>query len=198
MFKKFLISIIFFIFITSCNSIRPAYIKNSPYSNVTRREISIYVDKNFGESDKVYIANAVDQWNYALNGHIILQIVSYNFDVNIDNINKNILDDAFIIKKIYANNPLVKDAPGKMTLAWVDCIGGHYMWIIRDRFDNQQMQGIVMHEFGHMLGAKHVNKPSLMLPIYNAETYKCIDSETMYSVAQYNNLQFEDLNYCLY
>src|SRR5271166_5368407 len=54
------------------NNVATAY----PY-----KTINIWVDKDFGEADRVSIDDAIMQWNYALNGSIVLKVNSYEFEM---------------------------------------------------------------------------------------------------------------------
>lgn len=176
---------------------------NSPngYSPIPLKVIPIYVDKNFGEADKVAIDDAVMQWNYALNGYIKLQVVSWKFDLEPDVIRTCLSGHCWMLLKTDSKNPMVQslDAPqkGTWTLAWANEIGGNRIFMIRDRISNQSMTGVMLHEMGHLLGAHHDNV-YLMKPIFNWEEARCVDYAALKLVAEYQHLPFANLNYCIY
>lgn len=178
------------------------YINSGGYSPVPLKVIHIYMDKDFGEADKVAIDDAITQWNYALNGYIKLQVVTYRFDMEVDSIKKCILGNCWLIMKTDSNNPMVSFLDsikgGKSnTLAWVNEIGGNRMWMIRDRIYNRWVTGIALHEMGHLLGARHDNV-YLMQPMFNWERARCVDYDALRLVASYQHLPMEKLNYCVY
>lgn len=181
------------------------YISVPSYSIEPLKVYKVWVDKNFGEADKLAIDDAVKQWNYAMNGYVKITVESYKFDMEPEVLGRAMRGEGWVILKIDRNNPLVAgvDKPAKpgekqyYTLAWVNEIGGNRMWVIRDRISNEQMTGIMLHEFGHLLGAEH-DTVYLMQPHYKWEDYRCVDYEALKRVAKWQHLPMERLNYCVY
>lgn len=178
------------------------YINSGRYSPIPLKVISVHLDKNFGESDKIFIDDALKQWNYALNGYVKLEMVDTQFDLEPSVVSKCLLGDCWMIMKVRSDNPMVavQDAPQKgktWTLAWVNEVGGNRMWLIRDRMSNEIVTGVTLHEMGHLLGAGHDNV-YLMKPIFNWEEGRCVDYEALKRVAEYQHLPMASLNYCVY
>ena len=176
------------------------YLQISPHQQVAQREISIWIDGDFGAADQVSLQNAIDQWNFALNGYLVLQVKSTNFKMETYPMLEAQAGRGWLILKINHDNPIVAfhDRPGIMTLAMVDSIGGNTLYLIRDRIPNDMVTGLVMHEMGHLLGARHLEGEDLMTPLYKADDYRCIDYLTVRQVAVAQHLPVENLNYCVY
>jgi hypothetical protein len=191
-------------FVISCgHSIIPFhYIKNAEYVTVPVRVVGIWIDKEFGVRDQLSIDDAIKQWNYALNGYVRLDVKSTTFDMEPNELAQIRSCDCWIIMKVKSDNPMIPDEPirGKPqyhTLAWVNEIGGKLMWVVRDRLQNEWMTGVILHEMGHMLGARH-DKVYLMQPSYSWEDYRCVDKWTLGQVAAYQQIPVRMLNYCEY
>lgn len=192
----------------SCLTHLPApyhYVQVGGASIVPLKEYHIWIDKTFGEADKLAMDDAIRQWNYALNGYVVLKVESMDFDMEPSIASKVLLGGGWIVMKIDHFNPMVREVdrparPGEpqyYTLAWVNRIGGNRMWIIRDRMSNEAVEGVMLHELGHLLGAGH-DQVYLMQPHYKWEDYRCVDYEAVKRVARYQHLPMDRLNYCLY
>jgi hypothetical protein len=154
----------------------------------------IYVDKEFGNADKVAIASAVEQWNFALNGQVKLAVIDWDFMMEPSVLKEN----AWYILKVDHNckfKPM--DTKTDITLAWANKLGGNYIYMIRDRMGNDDVRGIMMHELGHLLGTDHVGK-YLMYYRYDRARYNCVDYASVESVGKSLKLDVSNLNYCIY
>lgn len=181
------------------------YVQVGGYALVPIRDIPIYIDVGFGESDKVLIDDAIMQWNYALNGYIKLHVVDTHFDMDPGILERCRQGNCWVILKIDSRNLSVHDidsvikrgTPEYHALAWVNDIGGYALNIIRDRMDPYQITGVVMHEMGHLLGAVHLGN-RLMQPHFIWNVYRCVDIGSLHQVAKHEHLPFGRLNYCIY
>src|SRR5579885_1346289 len=98
-----------------------AYYGNAPYSEVALKTIPIYLDKNFGAADLVAIDDAITQWNYALNGYVVLKVVSTQFDMEPETIRSCLSGACWMIIKINSTSSFIPDAsPLTKTLAWAN------------------------------------------------------------------------------
>lgn len=187
--------------ITGCSLLREggySYTRVEPYKGKPWRYIPIWVDKNFGEGDRLSIEDAVSNWNYALNGYLKLEIVDFNFDMETDKIIRRVKSGGWLILKIDHTNAMVPaESVGKSWLVgFTERIGGHHLYLVRDRLKNETVVGVTMHEIGHMLGSRHVGE-GLMHPQVSMKRFRCIDFDTMVSVAKYRGLLPAQLNYCV-
>jgi hypothetical protein len=158
---------------------------------------SVYVDKYFGEADKISIQQALDQWNYVLNGHAKFVIVDDQFDMDPSILQMIVNKNAFLILKITSANPIVPNiGPGYWILGFVPVIGNHWIYLVRDRMNNNDIKYITMHEVGHALGAKHTDS-GVMFKYYLPEEYQCVDYSAAKQVAAWYHWDVNELNYCM-
>src|ERR1700676_658396 len=129
-----------------------------PAPVVQTKIIAIQVDKTFTADNKKWIADAVREWNLTLNGYMRFDIVSYNFDMQPEELKK----DELFIMKVKSDSDLIPIAHSNTGMAWINTLGGKWMWVIEDRIYQERMIGVVMHELGHHLGVEHLSRQSLM------------------------------------
>lgn len=190
--KKLLLMLIFLV---GCVRVTSDY----KYVTFTRRAevpsvvVPIWIDKTFDVLDMNSLENSVAEWNYVLNGHIKLEIVSKEFDMSVSEIEEIKRRDGWIVMKIDSSNGMIK---GKNWLAYCDHVSGHYMYIIRDRMRANDVQRIALHEFGHLLGSEHVGL-HVMYPYYAWGRYNCIDWATAREVAMHWGMSPDRLNFCV-
>ena len=179
------------------------YINSGAATSIPIKTINVWIDKDFGEADQLAIDDAIMQWNYALNGYVVLKVVSTKFDMEPEIIRTVLNGGGWLLLKIREPNPMIDDGPtqnGKpkfYTLAWANQIGGNRVYFIRNRIKGEWMTGIALHELGHLLGAEH-DDVYLMQPHFNWEDYRCVDYEALKRVAAYQHLPLGRLNYCVY
>jgi hypothetical protein len=175
---------------------------------IMKRYIPIYVDKEFSSNDKLSIDNAINQWNYVLNGQIELKVVNYQFDMEPDLILASQTNQGWLILKVNSDNLTIPDdvpyqqclrtAGCAPTLAWCDRAGGSVMKIVRDRMSSNNVETVTLHELGHLLSLTHVDDiNSLMYPRYNKLRYLCVDASSAMKVAANYSLDTRTINYCL-
>ncbi len=188
----------------SCGAHQPLpfhYVSNGGYSAVPLKTYKIWVDKNFGYADRLAIDDAIKQWNYALNGHVVLAVETFEYDMGMDVLREVVEGRGWVFLRIDSTAKYIPDSQNGQkkyyTLAWVNKIGGSQMWVVRDRLKNEWVEGVIMHEIGHMLGADH-DQVYLMQPIYNWEDYRCVDYAALKRVAEYQHIPMSNLNYCVY
>jgi hypothetical protein len=173
------------------------YINSPSPNNKTGIHLGLWIDQDFGESDRISIRQAVDQWNYAMNGWVILDIKRWDFDMSVQEILDCQKSGGWMIMKIDGSNPMIHDYPGHFVLAFVDSLRGHLMYVIRNRINNDQVSGIVMHEIGHLMGSGHL-KNGLMYFEFHADSSRCVDRGTVTEVAKSWHIDVKNLNYCQY
>ncbi len=199
-----------------CDGFRYVSYTRHPGSNVPFKIIPVYIDSGFGSADKTAIDDAVNQWNYVLNGYMEMRVVTHQFNDEEAVIKEADRSHGIIVKKVFSDNemipsigmaePLLESFDGNgsngMVLAWVNKLGGNRMYFVRDRLGDRDVLPVALHEFGHALGAEHEavkpeNRLLLMYPYYNKKNgYSCIDMSAMNKVANWQYLDPKGLNYC--
>lgn len=172
------------------------YTRLAPVSGQSKLVIPVYIDGDFGEADQLSIDDAIQQWNYALNGYAELRVIDRQFDVN--PMASTVRDrNSMLVHKINSHNLMVRDeSVWYWTLGFVERIGARDIYLVRDRLENEDVPYVLLHELGHALGARHRSE-GLMSPHYSKVRYRCIDKETMRQVARYNHWPADRLNYCV-
>jgi hypothetical protein len=168
--------------------------------------IPIYLDKDFSKADRVVMDQVISEWNYVLNGYLKLQIVNDKLDH--DDMESAVAlvkklrqtSEGVLVFSVDHDHGLVADDIEEEggELAYVNALGdnGHFMFVIRDRIGTRNLHKILLHEFGHLMGANHVMAASLMFPAYSSSQRDCVDKITALQVAEYRKLDINHMNYC--
>lgn len=195
------------LFTNNCASTLSYQYTHNPIHQVDSgtQDIPVWIDKNFGEEDKIALDDAIKQWNFVFNGYVYVHIVNSHFNMEIEEIRKVYQLNGFMILRVDSATcdfiPEVRPPATGRTLAWTIGVGeGHKIFIIRDRINGTNMlRGVALHEMGHLFGSDHIeNEYSLMKPYYDPNIYTCVDEYTAKAVAERRYLPFEKLNYCVY
>lgn len=206
MFARFILFILV-VFLSQCSHITqyggPYHYIQHPTAVVPSRNLPVYLDAQFGEADKVEIQKALDQWNFALNGYLTLDVVDYRSPLHypLTHAEKTRIESehGILILRIDSASPLIQETqhPPRVLAFVYPVIGGNYVYLIRDRMLNDGVKLITMHELGHALGAHHTHG-GLMNPEYYPYMYQCVDRPVLEEVASYQHLDFGRLNWCVY
>lgn len=181
----------------------PRYTKIASYTGAPLAIVPIIVDTTFSTMDKTAIDDAINAWNYVLNGYIILKVESWDFNMEVEVLKDVIYRHGLVIMKVASSNSIIptQNNSESKTLAWANDIGGTKIWVVRDRFYQPDTFPIMLHELGHIFGADHEkevpeNKNFLMYPKYERGRWNCVDGRAMEKAANYHLLPPERLNYC--
>jgi hypothetical protein len=155
--------------------------------------VDVQVDVGFSNEDQRRIDMAIEEWNKSLNGYMRYEVVSRVFDMKPDQLRAG----GIIIMKVSSDNTIVPTANGISgnVLGWTDTLGGRLIWIVRDRLWEGQVEGVVMHELGHVLGVGHLGSKSLMYKM-DGGTSTCVDKETAMEVARIHGWDIDHLVWC--
>jgi hypothetical protein len=192
------------------------YTVHKPSNHVTHPPyIPVWIDSTFTGEQAEEIRAAIKEWNYVLNGQIVIYLVEkkgLGTDKKMHNYPDSFLTWeaghslqeqcektglGWVIYNLPSTNPHLDKEVGEGALAFVTGTDEHSVTVISDRFGGRSMKDVVMHEFAHLLGARHLNAPSLEYPYYSSKQYPCIDKITVAQVAEERNLNLDDLNYCI-
>lgn len=171
---------------------------HKPLNMEVIRVVPIWIDKNFGEADRLAIDDAIRAWNFAMNGYVQLKIVDMDFDMEPSKIVDQVNQNGWLFMKLKSDSKLIPEQKekGYWTIGFTEKLGGHHLYLVRDRLANEDVFGVTMHEIGHLMGSDHVGD-RLMRPHFNRTASQCIDYDTIKAVASYNNLPLDRLNYCM-
>lgn len=163
---------------------------------------SLRIDSAFTPSEREQILRAIDQWNLALNGHIRLELEGEEGKPKDHDI--GMVPDAqqratWIVAKVTGRRGSAPErGPSTHALAVTQALAGvgGTILVFADRIGSRDLSGIMMHEFGHMLGLGHDPKGRLMTPRYAGSNQLCIDPGTVQAVAALKHLPVVELNWC--
>jgi hypothetical protein len=160
------------------------------------RVITLYVDGDFPEVQRQAIIRAMREWNYVLNGYVQFRAHLLPEDTSSQDIARLRRSGAWIVALVDSRHPIAQQGEGTHALA-VTVGNGHdgFVYVVGDRIGGRDLTGVVMHEFGHVLGAGH-DHAGLMAPVYNAAAARCIDHDAVAMVANAQRLPLQRLNWC--
>lgn len=162
----------------------------------TGRTVALYVDREFDEYERQRIVSAMRQWNYVLNGYVTFTARLLPEDPSRQEIAQLRRSGGWIVAKVDSTHPITRQGEGRHALAvTVGGSGGGFVYVIDDRIGRRDLTGVVMHEFGHVLGAGH-DGYGLMAPVYNPNTGHCIDRDAAALVANAQRLPLSQMNWC--
>lgn len=160
------------------------------------RILDLYIDRDFSANQREDILFAVKQWNYALNGFIRFRTSLLPADVPKTMVSEIRQRGGWIVARVDSRHPIAQKGEGAQALAVTVGNGRTGMvYVIGDRIGGRNLSGVVMHEFGHVLGAGH-DQAGLMAPVYNVAGSRCIDHDAIAMVAQVQRLPISDVNWC--
>jgi hypothetical protein len=162
----------------------------------TGRVLALYVDRDFSPNERDHIVSAFRQWNYALNGFVQFQARLLPQDPTPDMLAQIRRSGGWVVARVDSRHPIAHQGEGLHALAVTTGNRGGFVYVISDRIGNRDLTGVVMHEFGHVLGAGH-DGYGLMAPVYNAAMGRCIDHDAVSLVAQAQRLPVNQLNWCV-
>jgi hypothetical protein len=144
----------------------------------------VRIGDGFTAYERARILRAVNEWNYALNGHVRFEIVEEEAPYEI------------VASSLRAPNPppgvrpkyLLANTPPPMS-------GPMISQVFVQRLGNRDLKALMLHELGHMLGLPHANA-GVMSPDYDLIGWRCIDKTTATALAIKRNLPLGQFNWC--
>lgn len=177
------------LFLCSCAQYKFIYNTIEP-SGHTVQIAPIYIEDTWDDIDRAQLHDAIDQWNVALNGTIILRIEDDHY-----NYTKAAPQNKLILLKI--SEQAANRQEEYIALAWTygsySGVGGNRIYFVRARMEWYDLRYVALHEIAHALGADHQKYRGLMSPTYNRTNYHCIDKPTLLQVAAYRHIPIDSL-----
>jgi hypothetical protein len=161
----------------------------------TGRVVALYIDRDFNPGEREHILSALRQWNYVLNGFVQFRAQMLPDDPSPVTLAQIRRSGGWVVARVDSRHPVAHQGEGTHALAVTAGGNGGFVYVISDRIGGRDLTGVVMHEFGHVLGAGHGGY-GLMAPVYNAAMGRCIDQDAVSLVARAQRLPMNQLNWC--
>ena len=169
---------------------------NAPALAEPARSVPIRLDRAFNLYERAKISRAINEWNHVLNGAVRLEISADEFTTAATGEVIRPQSEGWIVAKVDSRYPMLGNPAMKRTLALTVGTRRAIIFVVADRIGNRDLGGILMHEFGHALGAGHDSGSALMHPYYAGDKQHCIDKGAVQAVAVAQRLSLANLNWC--
>lgn len=156
----------------------------------------VYIDERFSVSERGLIEVGIERWNEVLNGYMRMDIESTPFNMEVEVVSRAWNGECYLVLRLDKGSNMIENEYGKMTLGYANKIGGSYLYLIPELMIEGEMELVIMHEVGHLLGARH-KETGLMVSNYSGVSGLCIDEETVKQVGEYNGWLWGKMNYCV-
>lgn len=159
--------------------------KSPEHGTYIPEEIPTYIDGRFTADQRKEIHQALGEWNYALNGYRLYNVVSDAFELDDLDAVKKIEDtkQGLIILDNTADEALEEFGVGSNVLAWVPDLGSPLVHVVPERIGTRDLKMVVMHEIGHTLGLSHTEASGTLMSSYYEDDADCIDAYTIRTLA---------------
>lgn len=163
----------------------------------TGRVVPLYIDRDFNDFERERITSAMRQWNYVLNGFVQFRAAYLPDEPTPTMLAQIRRAGGWVVARVDSRHPIAQQGEGRHALAVTAGNRGGFVYVISDRIGQRDLTGVMMHEFGHVLGAGHDERSGLMAPVYTSAMGRCIDRESVWLVAQAQRLPLNRMNWCV-
>ena len=172
-----------------------------PQRAATGRVLPIFIDRDFSAAEYERVVLAIKQWNHVLNGFLQMRPQNLPDNPSVATLSQIRRSGGWIVARVDSRHPVARQPQAARALALTAGGNGGFIYVISDRFALGDLTGVMMHEFGHVLGAGHdpANDGGghLMASIYDAGNGRCIDRSAVSMVAMAQRLPLTQLNWCV-
>jgi hypothetical protein len=189
--------------IAACSASEPTITVVEPINPVPTITVErqVYIDKDFDPANASYIEEAIHTYNVALNGNIKLLVVNRAYAMETTPL---LSPSAIVLLSVDSMCGFIpvswqlqdEASLNAVPIAWTV---GNKMWFVLDRIrSEEELLGTVLHELGHVLGAKdHPGDSGIMgWAQCNIRVGTCVDKVTMQDVANYWHFPMSSVVYC--
>jgi hypothetical protein len=180
-----------------------AALATSVYTRHAAREVQaeivvLRVDKDFNADQQQKIVNAAVAWNYVLNGYIRFEIDPVPFGAVETEAHEATEKDTDWIVSVYDPG---RRKPGsrieELGITMVMPTGGGIVDVNIRILNKFNLENVILHELGHVLGLGHDRRSRLMSMDYVFDHQGCVDKYTVETLATLKHLPVNELNWCV-
>jgi hypothetical protein len=165
------------------------------------KAVPIYLDAAWNKDEVAAIEVAINDWNIALNGQMILIVNDEHYKIGSES------DPGLMIIKVSEKNRIACQEDTVIALGWFDRNSKRRIFMVRDRliargngveteWNMTDVSAVARHEIGHSFDIRHIQYYGLMAPGYDRDEYKCIDQGAAYAVAKAQALNVSEMKWC--
>ena len=173
----------------------PDYTNHPRYSG-SPRVVSIWIDPNFTDHERVQVISAVVEWNAALNGVARIDVVASSGP-------QGSRGGTWLIRRGPGKEGVReagRTAPSFGTIQAMP-LGGGVLLVFPQAIANQQqywltLRDVMIRELGHLVGLRHHEHGELLAEDYAPGDLGCVTQATATAVAAILNVPVTALNWC--
>jgi len=175
------------------NVAKPAHIVNPIV-------VPVAIENTFSKEQVLDIMQSVEDWNYVMNGQIVLKVMPNMVDEAGGKLLMKKFDKTslgFVVFGLEDDSEILKGEDMDGVLGFVDAAGGNRVVILLEHLGTRSLRVIVDHEVAHLFGAVHTPTLHTMeYPAYSSRSGDCIDKITALQIANHNGIDISLMNYC--
>lgn len=159
-------------------------------------QVPVYIDVRFESQEQISIAEAVDEWNGALNGYRRFSIATNRFDMDPAVLSRVHMTGLGLVVLRNTSDDYVGAWVPREVLAW-STLNGWVIHVMADHMGERSLRRVMLHEMGHILGISHTETPGSLMRSEYRNAGQCIDRDTLVqltTVHPYYSIGF--LNWC--
>jgi hypothetical protein len=169
------------------------------FANTAKTEIvGLRIDADFNPEQHQKILNAIVVWNFVLNGYIRFEVDRVAFGAAETKAHEAAAKDTdWIIAIDDAEQPKHKTSGEEIAATLNMPAGGGMVVVSSQRLKQLNLENVMLHELGHVLGLTHNPRSRLMSTDYALDRQGCVDKVTVEALATLRQLPLNELNWCV-
>jgi hypothetical protein len=173
----------------------PDYTSNPRYGS-SPRVVSVWIDPNFTEPERVQVLSAVEEWNAALNGVARIDVVASTGG-------QGSRGGTWLIRRGPGKEGVREAGRKAQSFGTIQAmpLGGGVLLVFPQAIAllpqySLSLRDVMMRELGHLVGLRHQEHGELLAQDYAPGDLGCVNQATAAAVAAILNVPVTALNWC--